>query len=332
MKEQLNKLASSFPYLGLILILAGLVTWMITRIFDLIPNALVIAGVILLGLFVYLRPHDVRNLLGRRSARYGTSSLLSTLFLLTIGIILYWLAYQNPDWRVDLTETSDFTALPETVELLENLESPIHVIGFYTAQSARQQAQAESSLENLAAVSNNFSYEFKDPELFPLEAEQYDLNFDGTLIFTKGDGVGFTFSKASTGSDRDIHTALIKVVNPVTKKLYLLTGHGEFDKDSFEEFGLATAIAFIEDSGFTVENLNLFSAGAIPDDATVVAIINQEAPLTPEEVAALQAYLQAGGSAFITRDAIVTEGNARAEADGLNDMLLTDWGATIRND
>jgi ABC-type uncharacterized transport system involved in gliding motility auxiliary subunit len=332
MKEQLNKLAPSFPYLGLVLIVAGLITWMITRTFDLVPNVLVIAGIILLSLFAFLRPHDVRTLFGTRSARYGTSALLSTLFLLAIGVILYWLAFQNDDWRIDVTEGDEFTPLAETVELLENLDEPVKVIGFYTAQSAFQQSQAESVLENLEAVSSNFSYEFRDPELFPLEAERYELNFDGTLVFTKGEGDNFAFSKAGSSSDRDIHTALVKVVNPVSKKLYLITGHGEFDKDSFEEFGLATAIAFVQDLGFTVENLNLFTAGAVPDDATAIAIINQEAPLTAEEVTAIQTYLAGGGSAFIARDAIVSEGNARAEADGLNAMLLADWGVTVRND
>ena len=330
MREQLDKFASIFPWLGLILIVAGLVAWFVTRTFDLLPNLLIIAGILLLALFAVLRPYQIRELFGARKTKYGVSALLATLFVAGIGIILYWLAYQNSDWRVDLTETNEFTPLPETIELLENLDEPVKAIGFYTAQNSFQQTQADSFLKNLTSASSKFSYEFKDPELFPLEAEKYDLNFDGTLVFVKGDDS----SKATAVSDREIHTALVKVVNPVAKKLYLLSGHGGFDKEAFDEFGIATAISFVEDQGFEVENLNLFSAGEVPADATVVALINQEVPMSAEEVSALQSYLQSGGTMYIARDALAIDetGQAPAETDGIAGMLQTDWGVTIRND
>ncbi len=328
MKERLDKLAPIFPWLGLILIVAGLVAWLITRVFDLVPNALIIAGILLLALFAALRPYQVRELFGARKTRYGASAALSILFLAGIGIILYWLAYQNSDWRIDLTESNEFTPLPETVELLEQLDEPVHAIGFFSSQAGFQQSQADSMLQNVAAASSKFSYEFKDPDLFPLEAQQYGLNFDGTVIFTKGDD----FAKATSTSDRDLHTALVKVVNPIAKKLYLITGHGEFNKDSFEELGIGTAISVIEDQGFEVENLNLFTAGAVPDDASVVALINQEAPMTDAEVAAIQSFLQNGGAAFIARDALDTEGKAAADEDGLAGILANDWGVILRND
>ena len=332
LRERLESYANFFPWIGLILLIAGLVVWLITRSFDLVPNILVLLGLALLAAFVVLRPYEVKSLLGAPKAQYGTSAVLSTLFLAVIAGLLYWLALQNGDWRLDVTETGEFTPLPETIELLGNLEAPIHIIGFYSAQRGLQQVQAESLLQNLTAVSDDLTYEFKDPELFPLEAERYELNFDGTLVFTQGSGDNLIFSKAVAATDREIHIALQKVVNPVDKKLYTLTGHGELDPDSFDDLGMATGISYLEDLGFEVEPLSLFTAGEVPEDATVVALINQEAPMTPEEVSALRQYWQTGGAVFIARDAIDSEGKSRAEADDLAAALQEDWGVQILND
>ncbi len=333
MNVTVNRNAYILPWLGIALIVAGAIVTIITRRFELLNNLLLGAGAVLLLIYAVMRPDEIREFIGGRQARYGTSTVLSIIFFAAIAGLLYWMAYQNEDWRVDVTETGEFTPPEETIELLESLDEPVHVIGFYTVDLAQQREQARSILESLAANSDSLTYEFQDPEINPLLAEQYELNFNGTLVFiTNQDQPDETFSRANSLADRDIHVALLEVANPVEKKLYIVTGHGEPAMDNFGPEGIGTTIGLLEDQGFTIEPLNLFTTGSVPDDATVVALIGPQSPLDQSEVDALRTYIENGGAAFVARDVVDSEGRSIAEDDGLNGYLRDAWGVTLRND
>ncbi len=331
MKQFLDRIIPFFPLAGLILIVAGGVWFIINRRFDLAANLLFGVGALLLLLFAVLRPDDVRRLFSRRQTRYGLTTLLSILFFIAIGVLIYWIAFQNPDWRFDTTAEGAFTPLPETVELLENLDEPLHVIGFYTPANF-QREQAETTLESLQAINDQITYEFQDPESNPLLAQQYDLNFDGTLVFIRNqDQPDEVFSKANSTNDNDLHAALIQVINPVDKKAYFLTGHGELDITGFGPEGMGTIITVLEEQGFEIAELNLFTAGSVPADATVVALVGQNGPLDAAEVAAVSDYLDQGGAFFLARDPVNNQGFIN-EDDGIAAWLQAACGFTIRQD
>ncbi|KAA3663648.1 MAG: hypothetical protein DWQ04_09680 [Chloroflexi bacterium] len=331
--KRLNQIAPFFPWIGLILLIGGALAYFVTRRWDLLPNLLFAGGALFLLLFAMLRPDDVRRLMSGRQTRYGTSTLLSVVFFLAIVVLGYYLTYENTDWRYDATETSQFTPLDETVAILESLEAPIHVIGFYSFQLAFQEEATRAQLESLQAYTDQFTFEFVDPDENPLLAEKYELTFDGSLVFTRGEGENETFAKAAVPVDEtSIHTALLKVINPVEKKIYFITGHGERDTEGFAEDGIGTAVRLLAEAGFDTDTLNLFTAGEIPTDATAIAIIDQQAPMTEAEVTAIRNYLASGGTAFIARDALESEGDLQTSDDALAAMLQADWGVTFRPD
>lgn len=332
--ETLERSSPILLWLGIGMIVAGALVTILTRQFELLNNILLGGGAVLLLAYAFLRPDDVRQFIGGRRARYGANTALSILFFAAIAIILYWIAYQNSEWRIDTTETGEFTPPRETVELLEQLEEPVHVIGFYTFDLGAQREQARAILETLAAAAGNkLTYEFHDPETNPLLAERYELNFNGTLVFIRNqDEPDETFSRANSLSERDIHVALLKVVNPVEKKLYVLTGHGEPGVENFAPEGIGATVGLLEDQGFAVEELNLFTSGTVPEDASVVAVIGPQGPLDESEVDALRSYVDSGGALFVARDVVDSEGRVAAEEDGLNAYLSESWGVTFRND
>ena len=328
MKLAIDKITPIFPILGLLLLLAGAAAYFVTRRWDLLPNLLLASGGLLLALFTILRPDEVRSRLNGRRGRYG-GTLLAILFFTAVGGLLYTIAYQNSGWRYDTTAEKAATPLPETITLLQELDEPIHILGFYTAETAFQRQEAEASLQSMQVYTDQLSYEFVDPNENPLLAEQYDLSFAGTLVFTRENGA---FAKASTLTDRDLHTALVRTINPTSKAAYFVTGHGERDWQDLGVDGIGTAVTLIEESGFTVQSLNLFVSGEVPDDASAVFLIDQQAPLAPKEVAALASYLNSGGALFLARDVLDTEGRGAAEADNLLPWLQEAWGITLRND
>lgn len=333
MKDNLYRIAPFLPWLGLLLLVAGAVAYFVTREFDILTNSLLVAGVIALLLYVVFRPDDIRRLAGGRQVRYGSMTTLSIIFFAVIGILLYWIAYQNEDWRLDLTATNEFTPLDETIELLESFDEPIDVIGFYTQTSAGRRVTAEERLASLAAYKSDFTYEFVDPNADPILAETYEVTADSTLVFIRGRGQENEItSQAATTTDRDLHTALVQLINPTQKMAYFLTGHGELDPTSFAPEGAGEVVSSIEDQGFTVQQLNLALEGVVPDDADVVVSLGARAPMQPEEVAALDEYLSNGGTAFIARDVLLEDGQILAEQDNLRALLLDSWGIRIRSD
>jgi ABC-type uncharacterized transport system involved in gliding motility auxiliary subunit len=333
MRQNLDRIAPYLPWLGLLLLAAGVVAYFITRTFDVVTNSLLVAGIVALLLFVIFRPDDIRRLAGGRQIRYGTITALSILLFAVIGVLLYWITFQNDDWRLDLTATNEFTPLEETVELLESFDEPIEVIGFYTAASAARRVTAEERLRSLRAYKSDLTYEFVDPNADPILAELYEVTADSTLVFIRNRGLeDEVTSQAPTTTDRDLHTALIQVINPTRKNAYFLTGHGELDPTSFAPEDAGEIVGNIEDQGFTVQQLNLALEGVVPIDADVVVLLGARAPMQPVEIEALAEYLNNGGTAFIARDVLLEDGQIAAEQDGLREMLLDEWGIRLRPD
>lgn len=335
MNDLPKKLSPYFPWLGIICLLAGFAQYYVGRQWDLLTNLTIALGAIFFLLYALVNPDDVRELLSGKTAQYGLSTFLSSLFFTAIVVLIYFLAYQNPDWRYDATETKEFTPLEETVQLVENLQEPIHVIGFFNVQGAFQEAEARSRLETLQAYTDQISFEFVDPEANPVLAQQYDLTFSNTLVFTKGEGENEVFSKATAPlNDRNLHAALVQVVNPVEKKAYFITGHGERGYADGGTTGLTNAVSLLEEAGFETAELILFQLDAIPDDASVLVMIDQQAPLTSEELTLVADFVESGGALFVARDALDTDVRARLEEsdDLLRDYLQEQWGVTLRRD
>jgi ABC-type uncharacterized transport system involved in gliding motility auxiliary subunit len=330
--KRLDQLTSYLPWLGLLLLIGGTAVYIVSGRWDNSVNLLLLGGGVALLLFALLRPDEVRQLFSGRQIRYGSNTFLAILFFVAIAIVLYVIAYQNSNWRYDVTEAREFTPLDETRQLLEELDEPVRVLGFYSFQRGAQREMARERLETLQAYSQGLlQVEFIDPDENPVLAQRYGVSLDGTLVFVRGEGDTAVTTSATALTDRAIHTALLRVIYPVEKTAYFLTGQGQRDIEDFSEDGLARARTLLEDSGFTVQTLNLFVTGQVPADADVILLVDQFAPLSPDELAAISAYLDQGGAAFIARD--VAEGaRITAEQDGLNQMLFDRWGVRFRDD
>ena len=337
MQDNLKSVSPYFPWLGLLLLVGGGLYAAITREFELVTNALLGAGAFFLLLFAILEPDRVRQQIDSRGVRFGLSTVVAVLLFAAIVIFVYYLAYQNNDWRYDVTGEDAFTPLPETEALLSNLGEPIHVIGFFGINQFAQQEQAEQILENLGSITDQLSWEFVDPDADPLLAQNYEVSLPGTLVFIRGDGVTETTSRmsflGSANAEGDVHNALIRVLNAVEKRIYYLEGHGELSADPAAERNISTLDSLLSDGGFDTESLNLITAGSVPADASAVLVLDQQAPMRAEELQALADYLTAGGSVLLARDwSFISQESANVEEDGVRAYLVDEWGIRLRTD
>lgn len=289
-------------------------------------------GVAIIGpaLYALLDPDRVREFLTGRQARHGSNALILLFAFIGILLVVNILVYKNPaswdlDW--DWTEDKQNTLAPETLDTLNALPAPVHVIGFYTQRS--NSAPTQELLDNLKSKSNGkLDYEIIDPERNPVLAQQYNVTRDGTVVLILEDRqemVNFV-------TEQEMTNALVRLMNPGQRTIYFLTGHGEYDiLGTSERGGYTRARAVLEAKNYTVRTLNLRAQNLVPEDALVIIVAGPTQPISDEEMPLIVDYLTGGGSLILLAEpAILTD--IGEQADPLADYLALTWGIILNDD
>ncbi len=291
-----SRISLAFALLGVVALLAAAGTFLVLGRLDRVVVVLLAIGV---GLIVYAaleRPEQTAQVLGSRSVRYGSNTAVMSLAFLGILALINVLANRFPQ-RLDLTQNKLYTLSPLSVQVVQELKQPVHIIAFYrTGDSGRE--ELGDLLKEYVRHSNLITYEFVDPQLSPGLARQYEVQFSGTTVLVSGDK-----KQTVTGSDEGALTsALLKLERTKPEVAYYLTGHGELDFTASTQNGAATAKAKLEEQNYSVKPLNLAATGKVPADASLVVVAGPTAPLLPDEVTALESYLDNGGKALFLVD------------------------------
>ncbi len=321
------------PWVGLLLIVGGLVYSLLAGSLAGVPSYLLVAGAILLIVAAVSQPERVRELVAGRTARYGVANGLLVGLFTAVFLLLYWIAYQNPQWRLDTTASQEFSANPEILALLEQAEEPITVLGFFSPRAPARQESARTYLELFTAVSDQISYQFVDWEANPVLANEYNITTDGTLVFILPDGQGGERTAVLYGlTDREVFATLRQLIFPRTINAYVIAGHGEPALDDPGGQGLTVAAELAREVGIYLRPLDLRLANQIPDDADLLLLIRPTRALSIAELDLLSTFSAEGGSLLVIRDVITSEAALAAEGDGLADWLTAVWGILFRPD
>jgi ABC-type uncharacterized transport system involved in gliding motility auxiliary subunit len=281
-------------------------------------------AVVVLGLavFVLFDPKRIRAALTGRQARYGSNALVMTLAFLGILIVLNYLAFTNSrQW--DLTEDRQNSLMPESLQVLERLESPVQANAYFSPQ-----LPAENARSLLQLYKNNsagkFDFQFIDPITNPQRANADQVTRDGTIVLTMEERT----EPARFSSEEEITGALVRLANPGERAIYFLTGHGEFPIDASNEENYNLAFTDLTAKNYTVNTLNLLATPQIPEDARVLIVAGPTKPLSDAELDLIRAYQQQGG-------ALVYLADPRAgtqfgdQPDPVEKYLLETWGIRL---
>ncbi|MBI2942112.1 MAG: GldG family protein [Chloroflexi bacterium] len=274
-------------------------------------------GVALIVYYVLERPGDVATAVTGQNARYGANTAAFSIAIVGILALLNVLSGRYSH-RIDLTQSGAHTLAPQTIQVLQQLDQPVKVTGFY--QNANQYLQSQrEELEDLLKLYQRYTslidYEFVDPVIQPGAARQMGVDAEGTTVLQVADRKQLVRGS----SEGELTSALVKLVRPETKKVYLLTGHGELDPQSFEQLGLAEAKRQLEQDGLAVDTLNLATAQSVPADAGAVVVAAPSKPILEQELGALNAYLDKGGKLMVLASpGRVDPANAIAKRYGLS--------------
>jgi ABC-type uncharacterized transport system involved in gliding motility auxiliary subunit len=318
------------PYgylLAVILLLATASIYAINRRFDAYVQVSAALTLLAVSGAILAHPALVRRALTGRQARYGSNAALISLAFLGILIVVNYLAYANP-LRADLTEDQDFSLAPETLLTLSGLQSPAHIIGFYSSSLRGSQESIRPLLDSYRVKSDGLvTYEFIDPDAEPIPARQYGVTRDGSMVVI----IGEASEVVQFPSEEEITSALVRLANPEDRKVYFLTGHGERDIEETGEGGISEVRAALEAKNYEVAALNLLVEGEIPADALAVIVAGPNIPLTQPEAVLLAGYVDDGGSLVLLQQPRV-ETRFGSEPDPLETYLDQTWGIALDDD
>jgi ABC-type uncharacterized transport system involved in gliding motility auxiliary subunit len=315
-------------YIVALVLLLGTSAWLIVgRQFDIYCRIGYSLTAMALAVGIFLDPERVRRALTGRQARFGSNAILLSLAFIGILAAINYLLYNNPV-RWDLTEDQEYTLAPETVLVLEQLQEPVLIKGFYTPDSAGSRDQFRPLLEEYKARSDGkVDFEFVDPLENPVAADQYGITRDGSLAVLVGDAS----EVIDYPSESEITSAIVRLTNPGERKVAFLIGHGERDLESTDDSGYSQAKSSLEAKNYEVVEVSLLASGEIPPDTLVLVVAGPRGLISQEEADIIQAYLEGGGSLVLLYEPLLDPSLA-PQNDALLSYLKEQWGITVEQD
>lgn len=273
-----------------------------------------VAAVLYVVLLVVLHPQQVRAALTGRTARYGSNAVVMSIAFIGILVALNYLAGRYHR-RFDVTELQEHTLSDQSIQVLAEIDRPVEIVGFFRDNDP-QRASFGAFIERYLDHSEHLSYTEIDPDREPAKARQYvdqygSIPYPGLLLES-----GERRETVYSASEQDITSALLKVTSEGKKVIYFLTGHQEYDPESYGDESYSGMAGMLRNQNYEVRKLNLAVTETVPSDTSVLVVAGPQKELLEDERTRLQAYLAGGGKALIMQDPLLEV--------GLNE-ILSQW-------
>ncbi len=287
--------------LGFILIFGGGIVYAIQASLSIAAALLIWIGLLLVLFFLYVNFSDIRNLILKRSTRYGANMAVMIIIFAGVVVLVGFMSV-NHKKRVDLTKTGRYTLSEQTIKILKSLKNDVKAVAFYRSEEETYHAMlrqtAEDLLQEYSYNTPKFTYKFIDPDRNPGLAQKYGVSeYRIIMLFSGG-----RQEKVAFESEEKLTNALIKVTREVVKTVYFLKGHGENDIANIQKTGYKAAKEAIEKENYLVKELLLMNEERVPSDASVVIITGSKRDFLQDEIDKLKKYAEEGGSLLFMID------------------------------
>lgn len=312
----LDRLRGPFALASLVCLLLAGAFALVAGEFSVPSRLALAASVLFFGMYVAVDPAKAFSVLTSRESIYGSNAVVLSAAVIGILVVLNVLAARF-HYRWDLTAQRDFSLSEQTLALLGRLPEPVHAVAYFSS-GLNDRQRAEDLLKEYSVRSNGkLTYEMVDTNLDPVRARRDEIRLDGTIRFH----MGGRKQESITTDEAHMTTALIKLVNPEPFKVYWVTGHGERDLERFDDDGVSDVKTQIQADNFVVEPLNLLATGRVPEDAKAIIIDAPKSPFLPEELDAINRYLDGKGRMVLMVEPFQDQSNA--------EELIKRWDLSI---
>jgi hypothetical protein len=207
------------------------------------------------------------------------------------GILLVGQALLDArSWRIDLTPERRYTLSSHARQVLGSVDRDVRVLAFLRSQDPRNPL-IDDLLRQVRAAGPRVRVDMVDVNRTPALAREYGVDSYGALV-VESDGRRRVFSNPR---EETLVAAVLQVTRQQRKTIAWVTGHGEGDPLSTARHrGYATARTFLEQEYYEVVPVSLLG-DEVPVGIAVLVVAGPQKDFLPEELAALDRYLQRPG-------------------------------------
>lgn len=226
--------------------------------------------------------------------RNFASAILSVFLVFVILGFVNYLAYKNVVvWDVTKTQRNSLTG--QTYSVLEDIEGELE---FRIFALKKDYEVVRTLIELYRLKKNDIKISFVDAELSPQVVQQAGITKVPSIEVKKGD----KRRVVSELNELSLTNAIVKVSRVNDPTLYFSIGHGEIDVRSEENEGGAQLARLLSSNTYQLRQLNLRESSRIPEDASVLILWGPKEGFFPNEVKAVESYLEKGGRLMIALD------------------------------
>lgn len=272
------------------------------------------------------QPTEAQRVSRRRMLHSGAYASALAAIVLVVVILLNLVVNAIPTkyTEFDISTGQMFTLSETTVSMMKSLDKD--VTAYYLAETGNEDTNVSRILDRYAGESSHFSWQQRDPALYPTFADQYDAGDastnsvilvcgDNHVLVDHSDMYEYNYSDSYSytvdfAAENALTTAIAQVTRENSYTMYALTGHGESSLGSDFTDTLSNA-------GVTVTDLNL-NTGEIPEDADALIINVPQADFSELDADALRGYLANGGKVIVATSLLYETPNL--------DAVLAEYG------
>jgi ABC-type uncharacterized transport system involved in gliding motility auxiliary subunit len=303
--------------LGSALLIAGYIRYSIEEELGIATKILLIAGGILVLLWIVL---DFRGIIGyfsKRSSKLGTNTTILVAAVLAILVFMNYLGNRHRT-TFDLTSEKLFTLSDQTRKIVRSLKTDVDILCF--DKSTDQQLRSiRDQMSEYQSLSRHIHFRVVDPQEQPELAKQYGVARMGQVIVVSGPHI----QRLEETGEQDFASAILKVTSAEVKTVCFVEGHGEKSTSGSNGAGLSAVADELKKENYQVKSVNLVTSNGVPSDCTVLVEAGPAQGLFPQEAQMIEKYLDGGGKAMLLLDPGV---------DAKLDDVLKSWNINDSDD
>jgi ABC-2 type transport system permease protein len=254
---------------------------------------------------------SIRESFKTRQVKYGGYAALITLAVI-IGLIFLNLMTEQLSPQIDLTYSGIFSLSGETIQVLENVKTPVKFYGLW--RPGEEDTNVQDVINLYLSRNRNITFELVDPDRNPGFVMRYDRERRGIMrgsLIVEGDkgyrviapSDMYDYTQNQQGGsyitgvsvERRITSALLFAGTGEMPVVYELAGHSEIP---LAAYGFQD---ILERENYSMGSVNLLLYD-MPQDASAIVFNSPTRDITPDEAEKLLDYLDKGGRLLIMTD------------------------------
>lgn len=199
---------------------------------------------------------------------------------------------------MDWTANARNTLSPASQSLLQHLSGPVRVQAFVDDTPSLRRGITQL-VERYQRFYPSMSLELVDPALQPRLAREANVTSNGVLLVEHAEKI----ERVTTLSERALTSALNRLARAQERWIAFVSGAGERDLLGDARTDLGGFGAHLQELGFRLRPVNPAQGAEVPDNVSVLVVLEPTTALLPGTRETIEAYLARGGNLLWLSDA-----------------------------